>query len=245
MNVKFIIVRHGFSVVNMLGHVDDFPIDDKNFDFVVDPGLTHVGMYTSRKNGCALRQTIHAIDLVVASNLRRAIQTAHYMVPKSTVHVMPYLKETGPRSRGGQSHPWNRPLDKKRQQTLLKAECVDVNYSYIRPDQWDVESSIHDFLTWFSKNRKSLPVKGNMNVLVCSHGTLISNFLKAQGVKDHIADNNGACMGKVSLSDTGYKIIETFVPLKYPGMVSSATYPRSFKSYCGDARCLEVCQEVN
>ena len=243
--VTLILVRHGFSTINMIHHVVDLPVSTNHFETgVVDPPLCSVGVRVSKRNGAALESVLCTdLDAVCSSNLRRAIQTAHYMTRgRHVVQVLPFLKETGPRDDKGQSHPWNRAMDFTAQAEAMKREGIRTDYTYChRNHLWDAESGLFRFFDWLAQNWTTLHFvpqnKMSVTLFVVTHGTLLVD-LTHMGT-----DNNGAYQGTLALDldKLSYTIAVPFVLCHVPNMVNSSAFPRDFESYVpGDKRCADI-----
>lgn len=82
-------IRHGFSCANATHMNDDNNV--LNHKMYLDPPLADTGV-TDSKSMRSVTKKIH-YDIVCASTLNRAIETALLMFPDDIIHVIPYTKE--------------------------------------------------------------------------------------------------------------------------------------------------------
>lgn len=268
---NIVFVRHGFSTVNVLSHVSDLPVHEDSFEYIVDPGLTSIGVKATQHNGKQLLKKLskiarfkNGINLVVSSNLSRAIETAHYISPSTTgvgvgVTVLPFLKETGPRivnNKTGisKSHAWNRPFGMSVQKKKLAESGITPIYSFMNKSNWDVPSGIVRFLDWFGEGGRFMLILGNslspaqlrsrsFNIIVVTHGGILNDFLK-----DHQPDfsgppdNNEAYYGSVVYNSKGHvSKIAPFHNVNYSHLVGVNEFPTSFNYYMyKDKRASEI-----
>lgn len=276
---NIVLVRHGFSIVNALSYIKDLPVKESTLEHIVDPHLTSFGVDATKVNGKSLFAKLKkmqkfqdGINLVVSSNMTRAIETAFYLQTgrKDTnqVFVMPYLKETGLRQKRKDaqgnctlvSHPWNRPAPLKEQKKYFKKLGLNPDYAFIDDEcQWDTESGISKFLKWFGKGgRFALILKSGkpltakqiqtktFNIIVVCHGGVMHDFLQEHDSSfRHSPDNNEAFFGSVTFSGNGcIEKIGNFKNVHYPGMVESSSYPTDHKAYCADPRSAPICPKI-
>lgn len=86
------LIRHGVSCAN-LTHDGDSDLVLK-YDKYLDPPLCGYGVYMSKR--VHVPNEVKQCNILGASTMNRAIQTAHYMFPGSKkIHCFPYIKEQG------------------------------------------------------------------------------------------------------------------------------------------------------
>lgn len=254
---NIVFVRHGFSTVNVLSHVSDLPVHEDYFEYIVDPCLTSIGVQATIHNGKRLSETLaqmnrfkHGFNMVLSSNLFRAIETAHYLgLTSNDVTVLPFLKETGPRLKNPQtgklvSHQWNRPLDVDSQKRLLLRSGIRPKYDFMNESNWDAPSSILRFLKWFGEGGRFLLLLGktltpeqikhqSFNIVVVSHGGVMTDFLqKYEPQWSSPPDNNEAYHGCVTYNQKGsIEKISHFRNVNYPKLFGVDNFPVSFQFY--------------
>ena len=93
LTVRIMFIRHGFSCANMLKETG--MLSNISKAFLYDPPLTNHAIrdITSVRNG--VQKKLGRPDVVFASTLLRAQQTANFLFPDQTVFVAPYIKELG------------------------------------------------------------------------------------------------------------------------------------------------------
>jgi broad specificity phosphatase PhoE len=242
MKINLIIVRHGFSTSNAHQICNDsFDAKKVVYDYRDSP-LTLIGIEASKRNGVKLMQKLKEMnlepDLVGASVLSRALETAKIMTNYPRVISMPYLKE------GGRSNfPPNWPTIPNIQREIIgkqiRTDLVPVK-SDVRTADGDIQN---DFIPWLldgglSKSWK-LTRKDKMPdevvLLIVCHGGVMDDFLEIHGYNDfqkHPA-NNEAYYGSIIIKNKELQI-GTFKKLEYP-MIT--TYPKHFRYYLSDPNC--------
>ena len=82
-------IRHGFSCANAThNNIENDVLHHRKY---LDPALANTGVSDSKSMRSVTKKLKH--DVVCASTLNRAIETALLMFPKDTIHVIPYAKE--------------------------------------------------------------------------------------------------------------------------------------------------------
>ena len=89
MLVQIYFIRHGESEANVVQH--QTTCGSIKHLLMRDPVLTDNGIEQSKSN----QSSMPDVDIVLSSQLLRAIQTALHMYPKQFIHVVPYLNELG------------------------------------------------------------------------------------------------------------------------------------------------------
>ena len=156
MKINVHYIRHGESEANIaqqercgtVGHL-----------LMRDPQLTKCGMETSK----ALASTAPRADVVISSELLRAIQTALYMYPNRFVHVVPYLNELG----GGYD---NLPWPPGKQNEILGR----LSRFVVRP-QNQQEESILEYIKKYVVPR--FAGRDLIDIALCTHSRLLRNHL--------------------------------------------------------------------
>lgn len=89
MKVIIHFYRHGESLANVIQH--QHKCGDIRHLFMRDPQLTDTGIRDSIKS----QTEAPDVDIILSSQLLRAIQTALWTYPKKFVHIVPFLNELG------------------------------------------------------------------------------------------------------------------------------------------------------
>lgn len=260
---NIVFIRHGLSTVNVLSQVSDLPIHDNHFEYIVDPSLTSTGAKATKQNGKSLFKTLSKIprfkdgfNLLISSNLTRAIETAYYIYPgEMPVTILPYLKETGPRivnakTGTSKSHAWNRPHAMSTQKKNLSSHGIATRYDFMNKSNWDVPSGIAKFLQWFGEGGRFLLILGqtlkpnqfksrSFNIIIVTHGGILNDFLKKhQPNFDGPPDNNEAYYGSVCYDTKGSIVnIGSFHNVNYSDLIGVNQFPTTFNYYlCKDKR---------
>ena len=82
-------IRHGFSCANATHNNTNN--DVLHHEKYLDPALSNTGVSDSKSMRDVTKKMKY--DIVCASSLNRAIETALLMFPRDTIHVIPYAKE--------------------------------------------------------------------------------------------------------------------------------------------------------
>ena len=86
-------IRHGYSCANAVQDVGGW--QKYLHTLVKDPLLTDTGISNAKAVGTYLKEQEIQVDLVLCSNLKRAMETALYLFPRHEVISVPYIGETG------------------------------------------------------------------------------------------------------------------------------------------------------
>jgi broad specificity phosphatase PhoE len=89
MRVKMYYVRHGESKANVMQH--EKCMGGLIHLLMLDPDLTEKGKKASSESA----ESAPKVDIVLTSELLRAIHTAVRTYPKKMVHIVPHVKELG------------------------------------------------------------------------------------------------------------------------------------------------------
>jgi broad specificity phosphatase PhoE len=81
-------IRHGFSCANATHNNNSDVLHHRKY---LDPALANTGVSDSKSMSGVTKKLKY--DVVCASTLNRAIETALLMFPNDTIHVIPYAKE--------------------------------------------------------------------------------------------------------------------------------------------------------
>ena len=150
LTVQLDIFRHGISCSNYLQHCSNPPIEPESLlssnitaDSVLalggcafglltqvrDPLLTDDGVAKSTQVGAKIAQAQgnadHQPDMVLASSLLRAMETAYFMFPNATVYQVPYTKEDLTIPYFGEAPEW--PLSIADQKVKLESAGDDIS----------------------------------------------------------------------------------------------------------------------
>ena len=159
MKVKVYFIRHGESEANVAQHQQTCGV--LKHLFMKDPGLTKHGINTCQI--CARDAPV--VDIVLSSQLMRAIQTALYTYPTRFIQIVPFLNELG----GGLD---NSPLNPEEQNILLGKESKRI----IRLDKRQ-ELNLLEYL------RKHIvptfPNKSELKIALFTHSRLMRKYIGA------------------------------------------------------------------
>jgi len=157
VNVSFF--RHGESQANIVQH--EMKCGDIRHLFMRDPTLTESGKQKSVKS----QETAPEADIIISSQLLRAIQTGLWTYPKRFIHVIPYLNELG----GGRD---NAPHDKEQQKEILGNDFYRVIFTESFPEV--------NFMIYLQKH--ILPrfknKKDTVNISMFTHSRFMKKYLK-------------------------------------------------------------------
>ena len=161
MEINLYYIRHGQSCANIL----PYPY----FKDYRDPHLTKVGRNNSIKAG----KKLPSMDYVFASELMRAIETAHYMFPLfKRIIVAPYLRELT----NGKD---NKPMNIKQQNAQIKKKVGDLRF---RNKRYPILKSRKHFENWlFKKHLKTCKMK-KLNVAIVTHSLWMKHFLNLRKI---------------------------------------------------------------
>lgn len=121
MKVKITFFRHGESQANTVQN--QMVCGDVRHLFMRDPTLTDTGKQKSIES----QEEAPVADIILSSQLLRAIQTGLWTYPKKFIHVVPYLNELG----GGLD---NLPHDKTQQKEILGNDFYRVIFTEDLPE---------------------------------------------------------------------------------------------------------------
>lgn len=171
--------RHAASCGNVAGRADDDAIADQR-GTLLDVPLTDTGMKDAR--GVGERTSSEAYDIVLASELTRAIQTAVQILrgsrnPRNPRHVTvaPYVKETG-------SSKHNEPVKCTRMRLgAAESDGIEIRELDDRDNHhYGHEPDFAKFYKWLFEWLPRQPEcqgKKEVRLLLVSHGNLIrDNF---------------------------------------------------------------------
>jgi broad specificity phosphatase PhoE len=136
-------------------------------------------VHCSKLAGVLLKSKFYTPDIVVSSNLVRAIETAHLMFPDHKVRTMPFLNEIG-----------SVPFDLKDQRLILDKHYINTTDWLIQnhnnrsdiPSKLNFEIYLKNYLNLHPQFKSKSPLK----VAVVSHGNWIKKYLN---VKIHPLNN--------------------------------------------------------
>tara|TARA_B100001996_G_scaffold311655_1_gene253622 strand:- start:326 stop:856 length:531 start_codon:yes stop_codon:yes gene_type:complete len=144
MKVTIHYIRHAESDANVLQH--QMVCGDIRHLFLRDPGLSKTGENTTKN----LHQALPPVDIVLSSQLLRAIQTALYSYPKRFIHTIPILNELG----GGLD---NIPYDIDEQKNILKEDFHRVIFTD-NDNERNVFAYIKKYILPRFKNKDALAI---------------------------------------------------------------------------------------
>ena len=116
MKVIIHFYRHGESEANVVQH--EMKCGDLRHLLMRDPVLTQSGIAKCIES----QNEAPDVDIILSSQLLRAIQTALYTYPKKFIHVVPFLNELG-------TGLDNSPLDNIHQKQILQNDFYRVEYT--------------------------------------------------------------------------------------------------------------------
>jgi broad specificity phosphatase PhoE len=230
-DIKLFFIRHAFSCGNykntksIFGYISNL--------FVSDPHLSDLGkdQITSHKHYIS---NIIKPHYVISSSLLRAIQTAQGLFPEFTVHVSPYISETGfglsnaPVKPSDQSKYLDDP-SKVKYLYLGKGDDLDKLYSarkskYLRPD-------FQKFLKWLSRVSRKKTENGPIRIAVVSHGNFIKKMLLDQKLVKSIGPIKNLCVAEIQLSrgQDGDLVISS---KSHPIIFEGIPYPKANSNNC-------------
>lgn len=157
MKVTIHFYRHGESEANVTQH--QMKCGDVRHLLMRDPVLTKAGVDKSVES----QNDAPEVDIILSSQLLRAIQTALYTYPKKFVHVVPFLNELG-------CGLDNSPLDNIHQKNILKNDFYRVEYTNNHNEKNFIEYLKVHILPRFSN-------KNNINVAMFTHSRLMRKYL--------------------------------------------------------------------
>lgn len=270
MEINFIFIRHGESCQNLLGseydngHIDGSKYRDL-FHELYDPTLSSNGLNDSIKSGKILQQTITDtignVDLIFASPMLRAIETAHYMSDKTdTIFVSPYLRESSRnkdtniyRQKNGFYLNYERPstIDtikslnlkfpiksiREQRKYFASQNINNIDYSFVENDNERLSpGNIEKFIEWFGDKLANESNKWSdnkyLNVLVYIHSHVIKNF-----ASDHPSpyNNFGFILKTKFTENEGVKYSKDDISMFTPD------FERSDKMCSDPNRCPGIC----
>ena len=208
MEVEIYFMRHALSCTNaatrMGGSRSDLPD-------LVDPELSDHGVRTARA------VPARDFDYVFSSVLTRAVETAHFAAPGSTVRVAPHLKERG-------RSAWNTPRPLKGQNEYLTSKNVKFRHEASTTQSRETKGDIEVFLAWLGTFLSTEPKHPRrLKILVVTHGGVIRRFLgKAKEPK------NVECHVGV------FRLVgQTLVPASPVTLAWDGAKPDTVPSFCG------------
>jgi hypothetical protein len=157
MKVTISFFRHGESEANIVQH--QMKCGDVRHLFMRDPTLTKSGIEKS----IGSQQDAPQADIILSSQLLRAIQTGLWTYPKRFIHVIPYLNELG----GGLD---NLPHDKNGQKHLLGSDFYRVIFND--------ESSEGNFMIYLQKYILGRFKKDHVHISMFTHSRFMKKYLK-------------------------------------------------------------------
>lgn len=158
MIVEIFFVRHGESKANVAQHQTS--CGTIKHLLMRDPTLTEEGVFNSQ--ACA--EDMPKVDIVLCSELLRAIQTALAMCPERFVHVVPYLNELG-------TGLDNLPHDLETQQKILGADSHRVLYEEGKAEDNFMKYIVKHIVPRFKG-------KTNIKIALFTHSRLMRKHLK-------------------------------------------------------------------
>lgn len=157
MKVIIHFYRHGESEANVTQH--QMKCGDIRHLLMRDPVLTKDGIHKCIES----QKDAPDVDIILSSQLLRAIQTALYTYPKKFVHVVPFLNELG-------SGLDNSPLDNIHQKDILKNDFYRVEYTSNQNEK--------DFLTYLKAHILPRFNKETVTVAMFTHSRFMKKYLK-------------------------------------------------------------------
>lgn len=169
--MNIIYIRHGFSCANAIQHLSSKWHQYKRF-FFKDPPLTDWAKDEIKAVQGDVQWGRH-IDMVLASTMLRAIQTACALFPKREVTVVPFMKESG-------HGPSNRPVTIEEQLAQLTSEeRQQVNFDLaMHPGRHG--SHITSFKDWLGEKLPQLmdlSKKKEITIAIVTHSQLMKKQL--------------------------------------------------------------------
>ena len=157
MKVVIHFFRHGESEANVVQHQQK--LGTIKHLLMLDPALTEKGVQASINS----QQSAPYVDVVLASELVRAIQTALYTYPSRFVSIVPFLNELG-------TGLDNVPMCKNIQKQTLGEDYYRLIYKE--------HTHEHSFLEYISKNIVPLHAdKDVLRIALFTHSRLMKNHL--------------------------------------------------------------------
>jgi broad specificity phosphatase PhoE len=174
MKVHIVYIRHGFSCANAIQYLGKWYHQYKRL-LLKDPPLTQFARDQIRKvRGSYPKQHV---DVVCASTMLRAIETACELFPRRKITVVPYVKERG-RTAG------NVPLPVSQQKAFLPdSDLKRIDFEWA-DHQGAGTSHHHSFKVWLSN---SLPLllqkhgiglrRKEVTIALVTHSQYMEKFL--------------------------------------------------------------------
>jgi broad specificity phosphatase PhoE len=220
-HIKILFVRHGFSCSNARQYHHG---TSGRFGkaFMKDPPLTNyaIAEITNVARPWLKRNKIKP-DIVLSSTLLRAEQTAHFLFPKKTVYVVPFIREHGfgkdnvarkPREQlmkfAKAEKDYNKFAAKLKMPGVKQSIHAPIDYHYVK-NHWDEAQQVNydKFIMWLEQKivpRVVSSQKKEYLIAVVGHSAFmrknIETELKRKGEQDNKKLNNPDNVAMVDLN---------------------------------------------
>ncbi|CAJ1387729.1 unnamed protein product [Effrenium voratum] len=195
--VEVYLMRHGQSEGNVFPHQGPFGL--------VDPALTETGRSQATQTGLNCLSQHRTPDLVLASCLLRAQETALLAFGNSSVYVAPFISE----DHWGQSflHPGSTPGPADQQRQRIEEDLGPEDLDRLVPAEEGQDlgpPSWSFFLEWLPTSAAMQRLQQEPLIAVVSHGNFLQDTMAEFGWDDGHPKNAEVFRARMDLTENGF-----------------------------------------